>query len=118
MLILADRHSLRFGRWGVVAGFGMRRFTRLTNAFLKKVENHAAAIAIHFLHYNFARPHKSLTIIGADGKTMKRTPAMAAGAADHIWTAAEIVGLLARRSAATSAPASLAERWREPRPYS
>lgn len=71
----------------------MRRFTRLTNAFSKKLENHAAAVAIHFMHYNFGRPHKSLTITGEDGKTIKRTPAMAAGIADQIWTAAEIVEL-------------------------
>lgn len=65
----------------------MRRFTRLTNGFSKKVENHAAAVAIHFMHYNFARSHKSLA------KPYPRTPAMAAGVADHIWTPAEIVGL-------------------------
>ena len=58
----------------------MRRFTRLTNAFSKKLENHAAAVALHFMHYNFARPHKSL----AD--PYPRTPAMAAGVDDHRWT--------------------------------
>jgi hypothetical protein len=51
---------------------GMRRFTRLTNAFSKKVENHAAMVAIHFLYYNFARIHKTLRV----------TPAMAAGLSD------------------------------------
>ena len=40
---------------------GMRRFTRLTNAFSKKVENHAHAVSLHFMHYNFARPHQTLT---------------------------------------------------------
>lgn len=65
----------------------MRRFTRLTNGFSKKVENHAAAVAIHFMHYNFARPHKTLA------NPYPRTPAMAAGVADHIWTAEEIVKL-------------------------
>ena len=60
----------------------MRRFTRLTNAFSKKVENHAAAVAIHFMHYNFARPHKTLA------NPYPRTPAMAAGIADHVWTPA------------------------------
>lgn len=65
---------------------GMRRFTRLTNAFSKKVENLVAAIALHYLHYNFARPHSSL------GKN--RTPAMGAGISDHVWTADEIAGLL------------------------
>ena len=59
---------------------GMRRFTRLTNAFSKKVENHAAAVALHFIHYNFARIHKTLRI----------TPAMAAGISDHVWSLEEI----------------------------
>ena len=62
----------------------MRRFTRLTNGFSKKQENHAHAVAIHFLHYNFARIHKTLRI----------TPAMASGLADHVWSIEEIVGLL------------------------
>ena len=62
----------------------MRRFTRLTNAFSKKVENHAHAIALHFMHYNFARIHKSLRV----------TPAMEAGISDHVWKLEEIVGLL------------------------
>jgi IS1 family transposase len=65
---------------------GMRRFTRLTNAFSKKVENHAAAVSLHFMFYNFARPHSSL------GKNI--TPAMAAGVADHVWTCEEIAALL------------------------
>jgi hypothetical protein len=64
----------------------MRRFTRLTNAFSKKVEDLAAAIALHFTHYNFCRVHQSL------GKGI--TPAMAAGVTDHVWTLAELVGLL------------------------
>ena len=61
----------------------MRRFTRLTDAFSKKVENHAAAVALHFLHYNFARIHG----------TLKVTPAMAAGISDHIWSYEEITSL-------------------------
>lgn len=61
----------------------MRRFTRLTNAFSKKIENHAAAVALHFLHYNFARIHKTLRI----------TPAMAAGLSDHVWSYEEIAAL-------------------------
>jgi hypothetical protein len=52
-----------------------------------------AAIAIHFCHYNFARPHSSLSIKDENGKTIKRTPAMAAGIADHVWTPAEIIKL-------------------------
>jgi IS1 family transposase len=66
----------------------MRRFTRLTNAFSKKVENLAAAVSLHFMHYNFARPHKTLS------KPYPTTPAMAAGVADHVWTLREIAGLL------------------------
>ena len=64
---------------------GMRRFTRLTNAFSKKVENLAAAVSLHFMHYNFARVHKSLGGI---------TPAMAAGVTDHVWSLIEIAALL------------------------
>jgi hypothetical protein len=62
----------------------MRRFTRLTNAFSKKVENHAAAIALNFMRYNFGRGHQTLRV----------TPAMEAGVANHVWSVEEIVGLL------------------------
>jgi len=65
----------------------MRRFTRLTNAFSKKLENHTLALALYFMHYNFARPHKSLA------NPYPRTPAMAAGLSNHIWTIGEIVEL-------------------------
>ncbi len=75
-------------RQNLTMRMSMRRFTRLTNAFSKKVENLAAAVSLHFMHYNFARPHKSL----AD--PYPRTPAMAASVSDHVWTVAEIVGLL------------------------
>lgn len=61
----------------------MRRFTRLTNAFSKKVANHAAAVALHFMHYNFARVHQ----------TLRATPAVAAGVADRAWSLEEIAGL-------------------------
>ena len=61
----------------------MRRFTRLTNAFSKKIENHEAAVALYAMHYNFARVHKSLRV----------TPAMEAGVTDHVWTLAEIARL-------------------------
>jgi hypothetical protein len=67
---------------------GMRRCTRLTNGFSKKVENHAAAVALHFMYVNFARPHKSLA------NPYPRTPAMAGGVADRIWTVEDIAGLL------------------------
>lgn len=62
----------------------IRRFTRLTNGFSKKIENHEAAIALHFMHYNFCRVHKTLRV----------TPAMEAGLAHHVWTVEELVGLL------------------------
>ena len=61
----------------------MRRFTRLTNALSKKVDNHKAAATLHFMHYNFARIHKTLRV----------TPAMEAGVADHVWSPAEIAEL-------------------------
>jgi IS1 family transposase len=70
-------------RQNLTMRMGMRRFTRLTNGFSKKVENHIAAVAIHFMHYNFGRVHKTLRV----------TPAMEAGIADHIWSFEEIVSL-------------------------
>src|SRR5436189_5026714 len=62
----------------------IRRFTRLTNAFSKKVENHAAAVALWFMYYNFCRVHQTLRV----------TPAMEAGISDHVWSIEELVGLL------------------------
>ena len=56
----------------------------VTNAFSRKVENHECAVALHFMFYNFARIHKSLRV----------TPAMEAGIADHVWTIAEIAALV------------------------
>src|SRR2546428_87515 len=76
-------------RQNLTMRMGMRRFTRLTNAFSKKVENLAHAVALHFVHYNFARPHQTLK-----GKT----PAMAAGISDHVRSIAEIVALLERNA--------------------
>jgi hypothetical protein len=70
-------------RQNLTMRMGMRRFTRLTNAFSKKVENHAHAVALHFMHYNFARIHKTLRV----------TPAMQAGVSDHVWSLEEIAGL-------------------------
>ncbi len=64
----------------------MRRFTRLTNAFSKKIENHAHAVALYFTHYNFARIHRTLRV----------TPAMEAGVSDHVWELDELVELLDR----------------------
>jgi IS1 family transposase len=67
----------------------MRRFTRLTNGFSKKIENHAHAVALHFTYYNFVRIHKSLRV----------TPAMAAGVADRLWEIGEIVKLVEAKEA-------------------
>ena len=69
---------------------GMRRFTRLTNTFSKRMENHVHAVSLHFMHYNFGRPHQTLT--KRYGKPT--TPAMAAGVADHPWSVWEIAQLL------------------------
>lgn len=69
----------------------MRCFTRLTNAFSKKEENHAHAVSLYFMFYNFCRPHQTLT---KAAKGIKTTPAMAAGVTDHVWTIEEILGLM------------------------
>jgi IS1 family transposase len=71
-------------RQNLTMRMSMRRFTRLTNAFSKKVENHAHAVSLHYMHYNFVRIHRSLRI----------TPAMAAGVADHLWEIEDIVRLV------------------------
>jgi hypothetical protein len=63
---------------------GMRRFTRLTNGFSKKIDNHAYAVALHFMYQNFVRIHTTLRV----------TPAMEAGLSDHAWTIAELVAIL------------------------
>ena len=81
-------------RQNLTMRMGMRRFTRLTNGFSKKVENLAHAVSLHYMHYNFARVHQSLTIENEDGTRTKQTPAMAAGVADHVWTLREIAALL------------------------
>ncbi|MGD0019675.1 MAG: IS1 family transposase [Candidatus Limnocylindrales bacterium] len=84
-----DRISTSYvERQNLTMRMGMRRFTRLTNAFSKKAANHAAAVALHFFYVNFGRPHKSLA------NPYPRTPAMAAGISDHVWTCEEIAGLL------------------------
>ena len=67
----------------------MRRFTRLTNGFSKKIENLEAAVALHFMYYNFVRIHK----------TLKVTPAMEAGVTDHLWSIEDIVKLLEEKEA-------------------
>jgi IS1 family transposase len=73
-------------RQNLTMRMSMRRFTRLTNAFSKKLENHAAAVALYFMYYNFGRIHQTLRV----------TPAMEAGVTYHVWTIEEIVALLDR----------------------
>lgn len=70
-------------RQNLTMRMGMRRFTRLTNGFSKKIENLEHAVALHFMHYNFARIHKTLRV----------TPAMEAGISDHVWSLEEIAKL-------------------------
>lgn len=71
-------------RQNLTMRMSMRRFTRLTNAFSKKIENHTHALALYFMYYNFGRVHSSLRV----------TPAMEAGVSDHVWSIEEIVDLL------------------------
>ena len=71
-------------RQNLTMRMSMRRFTRLTNGFSKKLDNHGHAVALYFMHYNFCRVHKTLRV----------TPAMEAGLADHVWTLQELVNLL------------------------
>ncbi len=80
-------------RQNLTRRMSMRRFTRLTNAFSKKVENLAAPVILHFMFYNFARPHMTLSK-AAGGKPI--TPAMAAGKADRVWTVEDTADLLDR----------------------
>jgi IS1 family transposase len=71
-------------RQNLTMRMSMRRFTRLTNGFSKKIENHVASIAIHYMHYNFVRIHQTLRV----------TPAMAAGVTDRLWSIGDVLGLL------------------------
>jgi IS1 family transposase len=71
-------------RQNLTMRMNMRRFTRLTNGFSKKAENHAHAVAIHFMHYNFVRKHQ----------TLGKTPAQAAGLTDRKWEIADMLALL------------------------
>jgi len=75
-------------RQNLTMRMSMRRFTRLTNAFSKKIENLEYAVALHFMYYNFARVHKSLS------NPYHKTPAMAAGVDNHIWSIKDILKLI------------------------
>ena len=65
----------------------MRRFTRLTNGFSKKVQNHVHAVSLYFMHYNFVRIHKTLRV----------TPAMAAGVTNKLWELGDVLDLMEQR---------------------
>src|SRR2546429_2772997 len=80
-----ERHNLTMR-------MGMRRFTRLTNGFSKKIENHAHSVALHYMFYNFCRIHQ----------TLKVTPAMEAGLSDHVWSLEEVCALLPKPTVSRS----------------
>ena len=75
-------------RQNLTMRMSMRRFTRLTNGFSKKAENHCHAVALHYMHYNFCRVHQTLRV----------TPAMEAGITDHVWTVEDVIALLPKPS--------------------
>ena len=78
-------------RQNLTMRMNVRRLTRLTNGFSKKIENHKHALSLHYMYYNFVRKHQTLT---QQAGGIHKTPAMAAGVADHVWTMEEVVGLL------------------------
>jgi IS1 family transposase len=80
-------------RQNLTMRMSMRRFTRLTNAFSKKLDNHCHAVAIYFAYYNWCRVHQTLRV----------TPAMEAGLTDHVWTVMELLGLLAEQKSQAAA---------------
>ncbi len=86
--------STSFGeRQNLTMRMSMRRFTRLTNGFSKKIENHGHAVALHFMHYNFCRIHKTLRV----------APAMEAGLTQHVWSMEELVSLLEQKARSCAA---------------
>ena len=87
-------------RQNLTMRMGMRRFTRLTNAFSKKAENHTLMVSLHFMHYNFSRIHKTLRV----------TPAMQAGVTDRLWSIEDIVDLVDARAEPPKRPATYRKR--------
>jgi hypothetical protein len=85
-------------RQNLTMRMSMRRFTRLTNGFSKKLENHGASVALYMMFYNFGRKHT----------TLGTTPAVKAGLTDHVWTVEEIIGLLEVREPKSTRPAQKA----------
>jgi hypothetical protein len=76
-------------RQNLTMRMSIRRVTRLTNAFSKRIENHALSVALHYMHYNFCRIHKSLRV----------TRAMAAGVTDRVWDMSDVTALIASQEA-------------------
>jgi IS1 family transposase len=92
-----DRASTSFvERQNLTLRMSIRRFTRLTNAFSKKIQNHVYSVALHYMHYNFVRIHKTLNI----------TPAMAAGVTNKLWSISDIVNLVEETERHTNKDAS------------
>jgi IS1 family transposase len=85
-------------RQNLTMRMSMRRFTRLTNGFSKKMDNHAASVALYMMYYNFGRKHQ----------TLGTTPAVKAGVADHIWSVEEIIGVLEKSEPKATRPAKAA----------
>ena len=77
-------------RQNLTMRMSIRRFTRLTNAFSKKIENHALAVSLHYFHYNFCRIHKALRV----------TPAMAANVTDRIWDMSDLAAMIVAKEEA------------------
>jgi hypothetical protein len=80
-------------RQNLTMRMSMRRFTRLTNAFSKKVDNYCHAVALYFMYYNFCRVHQTLRV----------TPAMEAGLSNYVWSIAELVALLDKKASEAAA---------------
>jgi IS1 family transposase len=91
-------------RQNITMRMGMRRFTRLTNAFSKKAENHALMVSLHFMHYNFCRIHKTLRI----------SPAMAAKVSERLWSIEDIIDLVDARAELPKRPAEYRKRLEAP----
>jgi len=93
-ILASDNVSTSYvDRENLTMRMSMRRFARLTYGFSKKLDNYGHAVALYFMHYNFCRVHKTLRV----------TPAMEAGIADHVWTLDELVSLLESKVLAPAA---------------
>jgi hypothetical protein len=79
-------------RQNLTMRMSMRRFTRLTNGFSKKAANHCHSVALHYMYYNFCRVHQTLRV----------TPAMEAGIANHVWTVEELIALVPKPTVSAS----------------